>query len=199
VNSAGGGGGLDDNFETGAVGWTATGLWHLVNNSTCASPGYGSATRAFYYGQDSTCNYSTGATNTGTLTSPAISGITSTSALSFNHFRRVESYASGSYDKTLVDVIRSNGTVTNVFSLDSRNASSTAWASSGNLSLSAFAGDTIRVRFTFNTVDATANTYTGWLIDDVKVTAAPVCPAAAPQLLHDPFESAALPAVAFTH
>jgi extracellular elastinolytic metalloproteinase len=195
VNSGGGGGGLDDNFETGAVGWAATGLWHLVNNSTCASPGYSSATRAFYYGQDSTCTYNTGATNTGTLTSPPVSGISSTSALSFNYFRRVESYTAGAYDKTLVDVIRSNGTVTNVFSLDSRNASGTTWTSSGNLSLAAFAGDTIRVRFTFNTVDGTANAFTGWLIDDVKVTAAPVCPAAAQPLL-DPFESVSLPAAA---
>jgi extracellular elastinolytic metalloproteinase len=179
--SGGGGGGLNETFETGATGWTGTGLWHLVNNSTCASPGYSSATRAFYYGQDSTCNYSTGATNTGTLTSPAISGITSSSALSFNYFRRVESF-SGSYDRTTVDVIRSNGTTATVFNLDSRNPSGTTWTSSGNISLSAYAGDTIRLRFTFNTVDGVANNFTGWFIDDVKVSGSSSCPLTATAL-----------------
>ena len=63
INPSGGGGGLNENFETGAVGWTATGLWHLVNNSGCVSPalGYSSPTHAFYYGQDATCDYATGA------------------------------------------------------------------------------------------------------------------------------------------
>ncbi len=196
VNSTGGGG-LSDNFETGATGWTTTGLWHLASNSSCASPalGYSSPTRAFYYGQDATCNYSTGATNSGTLTSPPVSGITSTSVLSFNYFRRVESY-NGAYDRTYVDVIRSNGTVTTVWTRDARNASSTAWASSGNISLSAFAGDTIRLRFTFNTVDSAANTFTGWFIDDVKVTGAASCLAPV-QAAQDPFGS--VPASAVLH
>jgi extracellular elastinolytic metalloproteinase len=195
--SAGNSNGLDTNFESDTTGWTATGLWHLVNNSTCASPapGYSSPTRAFYYGQDSTCTYNTGATNSGTLTSPPVSGIASTSNLSFNYFRRVESY-NGAYDRTFVDVIRSNGAVTTVWSRDSRDASSTAWASSGNISLSAFAGDTIRLRFTFNTVDSLANAFTGWLIDDVKVTAPSSCPTAA-QPLYDPFENVPLPVTAF--
>lgn len=175
VNSSGGGGGLLDEFETGATGWTATGLWHLANNSTCASPGYSSPTRAFYYGNDSTCTFNTGATNTGTLTSPPISGIDATSALSFDYRRGVESY-SGNYDRTFVEVIRSNGTATTVWSLNSSNPSVASWQSSGNISLSAFAGDTIRLRFTFNTVDSAANAFLGWFIDDVQVTAAPACP-----------------------
>jgi extracellular elastinolytic metalloproteinase len=177
VNGTGGGGFLDE-FETGAAGWTTTGLWHLTNNSTCASPGYSSPTRAFYYGQDSTCNYNAG-NNTGTLTSPAISGITASSVLTFDYRRVVESF-NGQFDRTLVDVIRSNGTVTNVFSLDARNPSTNAWTASPAISMAQFAGDTVRVRFTFNTVDATANSFLGWFIDDVQVTGAPACPAGQP-------------------
>ncbi len=180
VNSGGGGGFLDE-FETGAAGWTTTGLWHLTNNSSCASPGYSSPTRAFYYGQDATCNYNTGGTNTGTLTSPAITGITASSALSFDFRRQVESY-SGNYDRTFVEVIRSNGTATSVFSLSSANPSTTAWTPSGNISLAAYAGDTIRLRFTFNSVDSVSNTFLGWFIDDVQVTGAPTCPAQAQSL-----------------
>jgi extracellular elastinolytic metalloproteinase len=174
---AGGGGGFSDDFETGATGWTATGLWHLASNSACASPqpGFSSPTRAFYYGRDQTCNYNTGATNTGDLTSPAISGITSTSALSFDFYRQVESF-NGQFDRTTVDVIRSNGTATTVFTRDSRNPSTPlAWQSSGNISLAAFAGDTIRLRFRFNTVDGSFNNFDGWFIDDVSVTTSSSC------------------------
>lgn len=180
VSVQSGGGDYVDNFETGATGWTPTGLWHLANNSACASPGYSSPTRAFYYGQDATCNFNTGATTTGTLTSPPISGIIASSVLTFNHRRQVESY-SGSYDRTFVEVIRSSGAVTQVFSLDSRNPSTTAWASSGNISLAAFAGDTVRLRFTFNSVDSVANAFLGWFIDDVQVTRAAQCTLAEPQ------------------
>jgi leucyl aminopeptidase len=56
-----------DNFE-GTSSWSPTGLWHLVNNSTCATPGYSSATRAMYFGQDSTCNYSTSTRASGQIT-----------------------------------------------------------------------------------------------------------------------------------
>jgi extracellular elastinolytic metalloproteinase len=174
VDQGGGGGGFLDEFETGATGWTATGLWHLANNSTCTTPGFSSPTHAFYYGRDATCNYNSGAANSGDLTSPPISGISSTSVLSFDFFRRVESF-NQSFDRTTVDVIRSNGTATTVFTLDSRNPSTAPWGSSGNISLSAFAGDTIRLRFRFNTVDNVSNNFTGWFVDDVSVTTSGSC------------------------
>ena len=170
----GGGGGFSDDFESGATGWTGTGLWHLANNSTCASPGFSSPTHAFYYGRDQTCNYNTGAANTGDLTSPAIAGITASSVLSFDYLRQVESF-NGAFDRTQVDVIRSNGTATNVFNLDSRNPSNAAWTSSGDISLAAFAGDTIQLRFRFNTVDGVSNRFIGWFIDDVSVTTESAC------------------------
>jgi extracellular elastinolytic metalloproteinase len=174
----GGAGAFVEEFETGATGWTATGLWHLAQNSTCAgagNPGFSSPTRAFYYGRDATCNYNSGATNTGDLTSPPISGIIASSVLTFDFFRRVESF-SQSFDRTTVDVIRSNGTATTVFTRDSRNPSAgIPWGSSGNISLSAFAGDTIRLRFRFNTVDNVSNNFAGWFIDHVTVTRGSTC------------------------
>jgi extracellular elastinolytic metalloproteinase len=171
---SGGGGAFFTDFEAGTTGWTATGLWHLANNSTCASPGFSSPTHAFYYGRDATCTYNTGAANTGDLTSPQISGITSSSVLTFDYSRRVESF-NGAFDRTQVDVIRANGTTANVFNLDSRNASNPAWTSSPNISLAAFAGQTIRLRFRFNTVDSISNNFAGWLIDDVQVTTQSSC------------------------
>lgn len=165
--------GLSDDFEGSVSDWTATGLWHQVSNSSCASPGYSSATSAFYYGQDSTCNYSTGAATTGTLTSPAISGINGSSTLTFDYYRVVESF-SGDYDRTQVNILTSSGSTT-VFSLNSSNASTAAWVSSGAIDLSAFAGQIIQVQFVFNSVDSVSNTFTGWLVDDVVVTGESNC------------------------
>ena len=157
---------LSDNFESGATGWTGTGLWHLVDNTTCATPGYSSATHAWYYGQDSSCDYNA-SNNSGELTSPTISGVTANTTLNFSFFRQVESY-SGAYDKTEVQVV-SGGAVTTIWSRDSSDASGAAWGPSGSLSLAAYAGQTIQIRFRFDSVDGSFNNFTGWLIDDVIV------------------------------
>jgi hypothetical protein len=165
--------GLDDDFEGDNSDWTATGLWHEVNNSACASPGYSSPVQAFYYGQDAGCTYDTGAATSGTLTSPSITGITATSTLTFDYYRVVESF-SGDYDRTQVNIV-AGGNSTTVFSLNSSNASTAAWVSSGTIDLSAFAGQTIQVQFVFDSVDSVSNAFTGWLIDDVVVTGESSC------------------------
>ena len=169
----GSGGGLSADFESGTSGWTATGLWHATASSSCASPGYSSPVTAFYYGQDGTCDYDTGSGTSGTLTSPPITGITASSTLSFDYYREVESY-SGSYDRTEVEVVTSSGATT-VFSLDSSDASSASWTSSGAIPLGSFAGQTIQVRFRFDSVDSVSNGFTGWLVDDVVVTGDSTC------------------------
>jgi hypothetical protein len=165
--------GLNEDFEGATGGWVATGLWHQTANSACASPGYSSPVNAFYYGQDAGCTYDTGAANSGTLTSPGIHGITAASTLTFDYFRQVESF-SGDFDRTRVEVIHSGG-ATEVFSLNASNPSQAAWVSSGALDLSAYAGESIQVRFVFETGDAQANGFTGWFIDDVVVTGASSC------------------------
>jgi hypothetical protein len=143
-------------------------LWHLANSTTCVTPGYYSATHSFYYGQESTCNYDTGRTsNTGSLTSPAISGLAASVALSFNYWRQVESY-SGAYDKTYAQVSYDGGvTWTTVWYRDTSYASENAWTPA-SICLSP-TSTTMRVRFVFDTVDRNTNSYKGWLIDDVKV------------------------------
>ncbi|NOZ79559.1 MAG: PQQ-binding-like beta-propeller repeat protein [Acidobacteria bacterium] len=162
-----------EDFESGSTGWTASGgLWHEVNSTGCVSPPATSGTHAWYYGQDSSCDYDTGATTTGTLTSPTISGVTSSSLLSFEYWRQVESYSSGGYDITKVDVSYDGGTTWNqVWYKDCADASGAAWTASGDIALSppSSPSDMI-IRFTFDSVDSYYNTYVGWLIDDVSVT-----------------------------
>ena len=121
-----------------------------------------------YFGIDSKCNYSNGTTVTGTITSPVITGVVATSLLRFQYFRQVES-TSGTYDATTVEVV-SGTTTTTVWTRNSSNPSTTVWSDSGAISLSAFAGKSIQLRFRFDSKDSASNTFKGWLVDDVVVT-----------------------------
>jgi len=163
--------GLSSDFETGLGEWQATGLWHAAADGTCASTGF---TGSAYYGQDAGCNYDTGSATSGALTSPEIFGVTASSVLTFDFLRQVESFSAGSFDRTWVEVVSSGG-VTSVFSLDSNDPSANARISAAPISLAAFAGETIRVVFRFDSMDAIANGSTGWLIDDVGVTGTSMC------------------------
>jgi hypothetical protein len=158
---------FSDNFE-GTTPWTFSGLWHTATSSTCASPGYSSPVHALYYGKDAGCSYDTGARTSGSATSPSITGLTSASTLRFKHYRKVES-ATGSYDVSSVAVV-DGSTATTIWSQSSSTASQAAWVDSGAISLSAYAGKSIQLRFTFDSKDSYANAYTGWLLDDVVVT-----------------------------
>jgi len=87
---------FSENVETGASGWTmaaltgpVTPLWHVVSEPVC-TPSSRSGNSAFYYGQDGTCDYETGDTNAGILTSPVIPDLPQDAALSFWHRRGVE-------------------------------------------------------------------------------------------------------------
>ncbi|MEM7351248.1 MAG: hypothetical protein AAF657_10610 [Acidobacteriota bacterium] len=164
-------GGLAEDFEGGAGAWTAGGLWHLTVDSSCANPGYASPLNAMYYGQDSGCNYDTGAATSGDLISPSISGVTADSTLTFDYFRQVEGPTNNPFDTTEVAVaVTGSGTWTTVWSKDSREASENAWVTSGAIALAAFAGSDVQLRFRFDSGDEISNGFTGWLIDDVTVT-----------------------------
>jgi hypothetical protein len=121
-----------------------------------------------YYGRDATCTFATGARTSGSITSPMITGLMSTSSLRFQYYRRVES-ASGSYDVARVQVVRGS-TVTTIWTRSSANLSNTIWNDSGAISLGAYAGQSIQLRFFFDSIDSSYNNFTGWLIDDVVVT-----------------------------
>jgi leucyl aminopeptidase len=155
-----------ETFE-GTTSWSPTGLWHSANNSACASPGFASATHAMYFGIDAKCNYQNGAPVTGTITSPIIPGVVSTSLLKFKYFRQVES-TNGAFDVTSVEIV--SGTTTTVWTLNSSNPSTLVWTDSGAISLAAFAGKSIQVRFRFDSKDSSSNAFKGWMVDDVVVT-----------------------------
>ena len=189
VTGSCGAAGLDESFEGGAGSWSTGGLWHLTTSSSCASPGFSSPVRALYYGQDPSCDYDTGAATSGNLISPVVTGIVASSTLSFDYFRQVENEPSDSYDRTEVAVRSAGGSPwTTVWSRDSTDPSQSAWLSSGAISLAAFAGQDIEIRFRFDSDDDFGNDFTGWFVDDVVVTGE--CGGSGPDLIFsDGFES----------
>ncbi|MEW5958384.1 MAG: DUF4350 domain-containing protein [Chloroflexota bacterium] len=61
-----------DDFESGSPDWTYTNLWHVVQDGVSPYPNSYSPIHSWWYGQDATGNYDTGATNSGSLISPPI-------------------------------------------------------------------------------------------------------------------------------
>ncbi|OGF67360.1 MAG: hypothetical protein A2Y62_06220 [Candidatus Fischerbacteria bacterium RBG_13_37_8] len=160
---------LNEDWETGSDGWSMTGLWHLTTQAAqaCMAEPYPSPVTVAYYGQDSTCNFNTGATTSGNLdrTTP-VPGITASSQLSFMYVYQGE--GSTSYDRAYAYVSPDGTTWTQVWTVGS--AAQLTWISSGNLSLATWAGQSIRVRFRFDSVDGTLNTYLGFAVDNVQVS-----------------------------
>jgi hypothetical protein len=160
--------GFFDNFDDGKPdGWEATGLWHLEKKRCHSSP--------YSFAYNNGTNYNTGARNSGYIISPEIDLTSATSAkLSFWTFWQHESYPSGSYDNMRVEVF--NGTSWNqIFYNDCKGLSYSDWHQE-IFDLSGYCGKKIKIRFSFDTVDALYNNYEGWYIDDVNVEASSEAP-----------------------
>jgi hypothetical protein len=91
---------FEDDMENGVGSWqtdSATSLWHL-SELRANSP-----THAWYYGQEATRNYDTGAANRGTLTSPAINLVDADEVmLTFYEWSQVQT--NEEFDRTRVQV-----------------------------------------------------------------------------------------------
>ena len=169
---------FSDDFESGAPGWTTvddiysskSGLWHLSNHR------YGSPNTAFYYGQESSLNYDTGGVgNAGSLISAPIdlSGYVE-SSLRYSQFLQTENLPP--YDTARVYVTDDGGaTWAELYA----NALSTPAAPlpgglvTETIDLSAYDGKVVQLRFAFDTVNGANNSFEGWVVDDVEVSATP--------------------------
>jgi hypothetical protein len=54
---------------------------------------------------------------------------------------------------------------------DSSSPAVSGWTGSGPVMLTGYAGGSVRIRFSFDTVDATSNGYEGWYVDDFRIMA----------------------------
>jgi len=135
------------------------GMWHITTYKSSSSP------YSWYYGLESSKTYNTGYQNWGHITSKsgiALTGYTS-AALKFKHILKTENYSP--YDVGKVQVSQDNTTFTTLYQ---SVASTTNWEEI-EIDLSAYVNKTIYLRFFFDTVDAIANGYEGWLVDDIEI------------------------------
>ncbi len=160
-----------DDMESGSANWIVEGddgsggpaLWHLSQHR------FTSATNAFYYGKSDTFDYDTGGPNSGAITSVPIDQSDVLDAnLSFQHFLRKEN--SSYYDAAKVQVSIDDGVSWEDLHLFS-NSSEGDGFQKVDVSLSAYAGQVIRLRYSFDSVDRAYNNYAGWVIDDVLIEA----------------------------
>jgi len=143
--------------ESGTNGWTATGLWHIAGD-LAASPA-----RAWAYNNG--VNYHTGARNTGTLTSPAFALTNAaTVALTFKSWYETEDTGTA-WDKKTVQVSTDGTNWTPLLQVSGANRQWTTQTAD----LGRYAGQTIWLRFAFDTVDGVYNAFRGWYVDDITV------------------------------
>jgi hypothetical protein len=164
-------------FESGQQGFTidngpfpghVPGLWHLSTRRG-AQPGHSPVT-SFYFGREIEGDYNVGNT-AGTITSGPIALPNNPGAeLAFNYVLLTE--GDPSFDRAEVQV-STNGGATFTTVLSSASAAqlplSGVWRNA-TFSLANFAGQTVLIRFSFDTIDRAVNVFEGWYVDDVRIT-----------------------------
>ena len=154
---------FQDNMENGVGGWStdpASGaLWHLTASN------YSSPTHSWWIGDEISGTYNTGGQVNQSLVSPTID-LTAAPIhilLVFTEYYVTEK----GKDRCMVDVTTDGGSSWAPLR-EGVSGNSSGWVLT-SLDLSAYAGQTVKVRFHFDTGDELNNDFPGWYIDDVRV------------------------------
>jgi hypothetical protein len=159
-----------DDFESGQLnpvtqsGTSSSVLWQVdckdeANGGKCA----------LYYGNPVQENFDNGTTNSGTATLPNVTLPAGKSAtLAFSTWLDVES--TSDYDKLSVTVTPTGGTATTLWSKGTATGVKMQAWQNWTVDLTAFAGKTVAIKVSFDTVDQTENAGKGVFVDDVAVT-----------------------------
>lgn len=171
-----------------------TNFWHKITDNpalardTCLPepPCFANRGRSWYYGRDDSCTYESrvvGTRNFGSLTSPVFSVPADTVGpeLSFDFVRQHSPKKAGgepNFDIALVELLSGAGfgTATELMRLDDTVDTSPVWFGAPPEDLSKWVGQTVKVRFTFDTVDGIKNEGLGWVIDNLQVRGFGTCP-----------------------
>ncbi len=160
-----------ENFEVRDIPWINSNTWDLTDLQNHTTGG----SVAWSYDTGSAVGYDTGAPNTGYLTSPFIT--ISSTGYYLRFWYRYETEGPGlHWDRRWLQITTDNSTYANLLQLS--DDAPNVWLQSPAIDLSAYAGQTIRLRFLFETLDAYLNGYAGWFIDDISISASapPACP-----------------------
>ena len=162
-------GGAVQGFTVQPVFGTPLVLWH-VTNALCRAFLTGHSTPyTFYFGQDATCNYSTGARTASNLISPPISvtGVFAPFTATFNYLLFVEG---GGFDTTFVDISTNDGATWTQFASKANLINDNQWHNATfDVTGLVGAASSVRLRFRFDSIDNIANSTTGWHVDDISV------------------------------
>ena len=158
-----------DTMENTQAKWARDGFWNYISNAGMAHDGIYSWWYQNVYG-----DYDDGQPNSGSLTSPPIS-ITSGGYFLRFYYRYQTETTGTDWDQRWVQISVDGGPFINLKQLsdDPQMPETSSWLRNKAIDLSAYSGHIIRIRFQFSTLDASANNYPGWGIDDFSITATP--------------------------
>lgn len=175
-----------DDFEQGFANWTPSGLWHMeLQSSACgsrAAPFPSPATGA-YYGIPGECTYTSGSPNSGdlTLSQPVVLPPAALGHVTFLSFWTYESVRLAPVlDQRLVQVSTDGG---QTWTELGRANSQGKWRRR-LLNLTPYMGQSILIRFQFDSVAHPSAGHFGWMIDDVQILTN-----AAPEGVDDAYET----------
>ncbi|MEK7767983.1 MAG: hypothetical protein AAB368_17260, partial [bacterium] len=145
--------------------WSATGLWHQIPD--VSGPGgrlFASLTPdTWWYGQDATGDYDTGAANSGSLTTTPFT-VSAGDFLMFSSWEETE--VAMTFDTRWLSISTDGGfSWTPLRQLFGPTAS---WYQP-RVDLAPYVGQTALFRFDFDTVDDVFNNFGGWYVDDLYV------------------------------
>ncbi len=168
---------FSDNFENGLGNWSATGLWHIESEmDVCGSQvlPFPAGPQCAYYGIPGVCDYDTGVANSGDLTLLApIVLPASGPAASLHCWTRHQTEQCGpgnQFDLFDVQVSTNGGSswVTVGRRCDLKIQAADVWSPRG-IDLTPFLGQSILLRFHFDTVDDLFNDFRGAFVDEVEL------------------------------
>ncbi len=148
-----------EDWEGDTSGWDFEGMWHVTDID------YVSANHSAWFGDESSYTYDTGAAVSGSLTSPKLdtNGVSSPFCM-WDQALDVED--TSSRDLALLEVSTEAGAFANWTAVWEKETTGYDW-SWAEADLAAYADQVIKLRFRFDSVDATNNDSTGWFIDDL--------------------------------
>lgn len=171
----------DGGFTVDNSGGTINGFWHhSIGRRDDGLPGH-SRNHAFYYGQFETIfgggRYPVFTDHQGVLSSPEIDLSCGTSRLQFQYLLDTRTPTDEDFVEVRVLDVQ-NGTTEVILSRADGSLPETSglWVTA-TADLSAFAGRTIELQFSFDTGDAEMIDPEGWYVDDILITAQSDCSA----------------------
>jgi subtilisin family serine protease len=150
----------DQSFQNGQpADWSINGLWNFT--AQCPISGDCQGNQWAYYGQVGSCNFETGGANAGTMLSAPITlpEIVPGGTISVSFCYNLAGESSPSWDKAEFSVVGQSPVLLN---------NSASWTTYTR-NVTEFAGQTVTLRWHFDTVDGVLNNFHGWQVDNVRI------------------------------